>query len=129
MIKYAVNEDKRTVVAYFDEDIEEMLSDFCGELSEVFNDYNIRNGRFVEMELYGEDNIAKKIQKGFGKFIGKAKCHPDDTFDVEKGKLVARDRLLYKWHRYKSEVIHNIVDDLSRAHDTILERLMKQARR
>ena len=129
MIKYAVNEDKRTVVAYFDEDIENMLFDFCRELSEVFNDYNSRNGRFVKMELCGEDNIAKKIQKRFGKFVGKAKCHPDDTSDVEEGKLVARDRLLYKWRRYKSAVIHNIVDDLSRAHDTILEGLIKQARR
>ena len=30
------------------------------------------------------------------KFYGRAYCHPDDTFDVEKGKLLARSRVLLK---------------------------------
>lgn len=126
MIKYEVNEAKRTVVAHFDEDTRKRLSNFCRELAELFGDYNIKNGKFVEMGICGEYNLAKKIQKGFGKFVGKAKCHPDDTFNVEKGKLVARDRLLYKWRRYKSEIISCIIDDMSNAHDIILEKLLKK---
>ena len=32
---------------------------------------------------------------------GKAKCHPDDKFDVELGKLLARKRLVTKYNRMR----------------------------
>lgn len=32
-------------------------------------------------------------------YRGKARCHPNDVFDVEKGKNIARDRALLKYYR------------------------------
>ena len=32
---------------------------------------------------------------------GKAKCHPDDKFDIEYGKKLARKRLVTKYNRMR----------------------------
>ena len=127
MIKYEVNEDKRTVAAYFDEAAEGETIRLCNEIESAFNDYNYNSSKkLTEIEIYGVRNLAKKIKKGFDKFVGIAKCHPDDKFDVEKGKLVARDRLLYKWRTYKDRVFLQVIKELDEAHVTIKNNLVKK---
>lgn len=42
--------------------------------------------------------------------VGVAKCHPDDKFDFEKGKKLAKYRLLQKYYFKKRKVYDRLVD-------------------
>ena len=44
----------------------------------------------------GPKQIVCEYEYRGKKFYGRATCHPDDTFDEEKGKLIARSRVLLK---------------------------------
>ena len=39
------------------------------------------------------------------KYVGKAKCAPEDTFDYEFGKKLAYDRALKKWFKAKKSFL------------------------
>ncbi len=93
----------------------------------MFNDYNYNcHNKLTEIEIYRTHCLVQKIMKGFGKFVGVAKCHPDDTFDVEKGKLVARDRLCHKWIKFKDRVVLQVIKDMDKVHTAIKEGLVKK---
>ena len=113
MIKYFVNKEKKTVVAKF-------------ENTSVFTDKGV-------WEKYIANHICKTISKTKGgidlylnnkniyyKFIedaikqndscyGIAKCADTDTFDVEKGKELAKKRLLKKYYSTQERALLNII--------------------
>ena len=113
MIKYFVNKEKKTVVAKF-------------ENTSVFTDKGV-------WEKYIANHICKTINKTKGgndlylndkniyyKFIedaikqndscyGIAKCADTDTFDVEKGKELAKKRLLKKYYSTQERALLNII--------------------
>lgn len=113
MIKYFVNEEKKTVVAKF-------------ENTSVLTDNGV-------WEKYIANHICKTISKTKGgidlylsdrniyyKFIedaikqndscyGIAKCAGTDTFDVEKGKDIAKKRLLKKYYSTQERALLNII--------------------
>ena len=113
MIKYFVNKEKKTVVAKF-------------ENTSVFTDKGV-------WEKYIANHICKTISKTKGginlylndkniyyKFIedaikqndscyGIAKCADTDTFDVEKGKEIAKKRLLKKYYSTQERALLNII--------------------
>ena len=113
MIKYFVNKEKKTVVAKF-------------ENTSVFTDKGV-------WEKYIANHICKTINKTKGgndlylndrniyyKFIedaikqndscyGIAKCADTDTFDVEKGKEIAKKRLLKKYYSTLERALLNII--------------------
>lgn len=47
-------------------------------------------------------------------FIGVAKCAPQDTFNIEKGKELARARALQKFYTAKLKCFQAIADDLDK---------------
>lgn len=73
-IRYSINEEKRTIVAYRI-GIEEDLVDKIG-----------RNVTWPDFDFTKCLILPEKI-------VAKAKCHIDDVWDVEVGKKIARDRL------------------------------------
>ena len=125
MIKYFVNKEKKTVVAKF-------------ENTSVFTDNGV-------WEKYIANHICKTISKTKGgidlylnnkniyyKFIedaikqndscyGIAKCANTDTFDAEKGKEIAKKRLLKKYYSTQERALLNIIH----AVDSVQQSLFK----
>lgn len=87
MIKYFVNNN--TVIAKFSRD-------WIGTLVEYYlkNTY-IANSVFVDA-VY---DYMLKVESDGLKPYGEAKCSPDDVFDEEIGKHIARTRLINKYNR------------------------------
>ena len=113
MIKYFVNKEKRTVVAKFENTF--VLTDkgvwekyianhICKTISKTkcgndlyLNDKNIYY-KFIEDAIKQNDSC-----------YGIAKCADTDTFDVEKGKELAKKRLLKKYYSTQERALLNII--------------------
>ena len=85
-IQYRVDEKNRVVVATanFEDEIERLFEKKVG---------------VPICEFYGNlyFNINKKCFRRFTRVI--ARCHPDDTFDVEVGKKICRQKLKDKFYK------------------------------
>lgn len=104
MIKYIVNKEKRTVAAVID----------FGESQETFkNSESILN--HLDAVLNGVD-YSKKYWKKYCKMFfprymsAKAKCSPNDEWNEEYGKQLARERLVEKIHNYRNNSYKIITD-------------------
>ena len=113
MIKYFVNKEKRTVVAKFENTF--VLADkgvwekyianhICKTINKTkggndlyLNDKNIYY-KFIEDAIKQNDSC-----------YGIAKCADTDTFDVEKGKEIAKKRLLKKYYSTQERALLNII--------------------
>ena len=113
MIKYFVNKEKRTVVAKFENTF--VLTDkgvwekyianhICKTISKTkcgndlyLNDKNIYY-KFIEDAIKQNDSC-----------YGIAKCADTDTFDIEKGKEIAKKRLLKKYYSTQERALLNII--------------------
>ena len=87
MIKYSVN--KNTVIAEFSRDWIDTLVEYY-----LKNTY-IANSVFVDA-VY---EYLIKVENDGLKPYGESKCSPDDVFDEEIGKHIARTRLINKYNR------------------------------
>lgn len=86
MVKYVVDTEARTVTATLEDCHDDVVKTFNRRLGDsVFNK---------------EDTFYKAAQIP-NTFVGVAKCHPDDTFDEEEGKQLAKKRLLDNYHKVK----------------------------
>lgn len=117
MIKYFVNEEKKTVVAKFENTF--VLTDkgvwrkyianhICKTISKTkggndlyLNDKNIYY-KFIEDAIKQNDSCC-----------GIAKCADTDTFDVEKGKELAKKRLLKKYYSTQERALLNIINAMN----------------
>ena len=113
MIKYFVNKEKKTVVAKFentsvltDKGVWEkyIANHICKTISKTkggndlyLNDKNIYY-KFIE------DAIKQN-----NSYYGIAKCADTDTFDIEKGKDIAKKRLLKKYYSTQERGLLNII--------------------
>lgn len=113
MIKYFVNKEKKTVVAKFENTsvltdngvwekyianhICKTVSKTKGGIDLYLNDRNIYY-KFIEDAIKQNDSC-----------YGIAKCADTDTFDVEKGKEIAKKRLLKKYYRTQERALLNII--------------------
>ena len=113
MIKYFVNKEKRTVVAKFENTF--VLTDkgvwekyianhICKTINKTkggndlyLNDKNIYY-KFIEDAIKQNDSCC-----------GIAKCADTDTFDAEKGKEIAKKRLLKKYYSTQERALLNII--------------------
>lgn len=85
-IQYHVDEKNRVVVATanFEDEIERLFEKKVGlSTSELYMDFYC--------------DIRKKCLCRFTRVI--ARCHPDDTFDVEVGKKICRQKLKDKFYK------------------------------
>lgn len=108
MIKYNVNEEKGTVVAYFDGGKEYIKECICDRMSKL-TEYDFINSidNIVEREFVGLDSSY---------FVGKSKVNFDagDKFNLEIGKIMAHDRLLNKYHRLEKRIANEIIKVVKR---------------
>lgn len=81
---YKVDEDKKTIVCIltFDMQIGKANNDLVFPTAFVSNKDNVTYGR-----------------AGIYTVIGISKCHPDDTFDVVKGKRIAQSKAKLEMYR------------------------------
>ena len=79
-MKYIVKEEEKMVIAI----IEDTEFDVMNYIKAVNDD----------LFLFGNDMYNKLLLNNTYKGI--AKCHPDDEFDVEKGKKIAKARAVFK---------------------------------
>ena len=113
MIKYFVNKEKKTVVAKFENT--SVLTD-----KDVWKEY-IANHIYKTISKTKDGNDLYLNDKNiYYKFIedaikqndfcyGIAKCADTDTFDVEKGKDLAKKRLLKKYYSTQERALLNII--------------------
>ena len=87
MIKYTVNNN--TVIAEFSRDWIDTLVEYY-----LKNTY-IANSVFVDA-VY---DYMLKVESDGLKPYGEAKCSPDDVFDEEIGKQIAKTRLINKYNK------------------------------
>ena len=123
MIRYKVDELNRTITAEF--------TPACGSWTDsdvwrigLFN--NLAN-LSPEMDLKS-GAVYYAIKELQGSYTAKARCHPDDEWDVEYGKALAKERLLEKWNKTKRRSIEILIgwyDDMLRPLRAELARLDK----
>ena len=85
-ITYYIDEDKRTIVC---------------KMTDCENDF---------MKSVPDISLTGYELKPF--YIGKAKCHPDDTWDEEKGKQLALYRMLQKYYTTKLKYSKQLLDSI-----------------
>ena len=125
MIKYFVNKEKKTVVAKFENTF--VLTDkgvwgkyianhICKTISKTkggndlyLNDKNIYY-KFIEDAIKQNDSCC-----------GIAKCAGTDTFDVEKGKELAKKRLLKKYYSTQERALLNIIHAMNSVQQVIFK--------
>lgn len=85
-ITYYIDEDKRTIVC---------------KMTDCENDF---------MKSVPDISLSGYELKPY--YLGKAKCHPDDIWDEEKGKQLALYRMLQKYYtdraRYSDELLSTV---------------------
>lgn len=125
MIDYIVNEEKRTVVAmikFVDEDgysiptfknSEFIFDDLWSVLKRIKHDGN----------TFWNREYKKKINKMFfpNHIVAKAKCSPDDEWNEEFGKELARKRLVEKIHNYRSNSYKIIAEMIEEIHNKFVD--------
>ena len=87
MIKYTVNNNA-------------VIAEFSRDWIDTLVEYYIRNTRISNYALADVvyDYMLKVKSDGL-KSYGEAKCSPDDVFDEEIGKHIARTRLINKYNK------------------------------
>ena len=104
-VKFLVDENNRVVVAT----IKHIRHDAIHEFN---NKFLIHAGSDFYFDI-GSDKCQKFLMPYSLKAI--AHCHPDDTFDVEKGKKIALDRLIDKYHDSLDRHVLNIASAFDKA--------------
>lgn len=103
-IKYEVNEEKRIVTA--------IMFDVYSEVKQVIYKQFKTNDALgiIGYIIHYVTDIKDFNYKN--KIVAIAKCHPDDEWNVEKGKFIAKSRLMISYSRYIEYTIRYINDYL-----------------
>ena len=113
MIKYFVNKKKKTVAAKFENT--SVLTD-----KDVWEKYIVNHIYKTISKTKGSNDLYLNDRTIYYKFIedaikqndscyGIARCADTDTFDVEKGKDLAKKRLLKKYYNTQERALLNII--------------------
>ena len=118
MIDYIINKEKRTIVAmikFITEDGEEVpvFKDsgyILDDLWSVLKHFNSNNSYWSKIYR------AKAKKMYFPKYMtAKAKCSPDDEWNEEYGKQLARQRLTEKIYNYRSnsyKIVGEMIEEI-----------------
>ena len=98
MIKYTVNNN--TVIAEFS----------CDNWVDILVKHYIRNTRISNYALADivYDYMLKVGNDGLKRY-GEAKCSPDDVFDEDIGKQIARTRLINKYNKVMTGINRELI--------------------
>ena len=114
MIQYFINEKKKTVTARFENNFEDTDQELWGDyLVQHIHKILKSHGNF----LRSNEAIYKMVYKIVGEvdsYCGIAQCNGDDAFDVEKGKELAKKRLLKKYYDTQKNVMLKFYEIMSK---------------
>lgn len=97
MVKYTIDETKRVVVA-----------EMTGCEMDVHHRLKKRINGLMDITSVSSKSIISKSYRAT------AKCHPDDTFDPEVGKAIAKNRLLNKYNEACIKACKRVEDEIHR---------------
>lgn len=120
MIKYNVNYDKRTITAYFEGGKDywiDSLDDMMFNIEHNIFDLNVYNRSDIK-------NIVNDYQMG-----AVVKCHPNDNFDEEFGKELAKKKLNERFNRCKIRVLKHFSNRALKAFNQYNERIIAKAKK
>lgn len=98
-LQYVINEEKKTVTCIAWDCENDLIEYLLKKSSDSFT----------------LDTLVQNYEKLLlnHKYVGTAKCSPEDTFDVEIGKKIARAKMREKYTRDKFKAIDNFFDMLT----------------
>ena len=124
MILYKTNEEKRTVVAYFEGGKEYLAY----SLTKMYLNIS-KSGKLVKLDANKLFIKAYKLITSFSEIKGIAKCHIEDEFNEEEGKKIAKKKLLNNWtylkNRFLIDIDKMIVKDYENINRNIKKKLIK----
>lgn len=125
MIRYEINEQKGIIVARFYG--VHMKSQDCISVSlQAMVNNLFKECRFLHFNWQAHIKIIDDEVSRCGEIIGKAKCHPDDKFDIEVGKGIAKGKLLTKWERLKFRVLDRIYNTLHSEGEILFDKVSRK---
>ena len=96
-VQYFVDEEKKIVVAKITDAGMSLVCEMC---------------------KMGYHNTPLEVRDAY---VGKAKCSPDDTFDLEKGKKIAFKRAFIKYTTVKQKELTSFVKWVNERHDEFIK--------
>ena len=91
----------------------------------IYKDFVSRFGK-DDWKTYNMEVPAVSLIAEQGRLQGMAVCHPDDSFDMETGKRIAKNRLLARYYR----VLRSLIKEYNRRwyiqHTSLIVRNMGQ---
>ena len=113
MIKYFINEEKKTVVAKFEDNLgntdkhvwqKHIANHIDKTISKTKGGYELYLNTKGIYYKFIEDAIKQNDS-----YYGIARCADTDIFDIEKGKDIAKKRLLKKYYSTQERALLNIL--------------------
>jgi len=98
-IVYRVNEEFRTVVAYFYGGRAYWVHSFLRIMEKILPGSSTR---IMDSGVLQAQDYFMNVSSGIA---GIARCHPEDTWDAETGKKIARKRLLTKLDKFLKHLL------------------------
>lgn len=126
MIEYNVNKEKGIVVAYFKDDEKNTSRDYW------FDCIMTKLQKLSQTDFFTNDLMYNMASASLnealacaGNLYGKAKVHGDDIFDEEKGKEIARMKLLSKYYQAESDAIYYFM----KRYNEMMQKMLQNASR
>ena len=114
-LKYDINEEKRTITCVAFDCENDLILDLIKRCAgESIHIKALVSSLLQQPELYDKLMLANK-------YVGKAICYPDDTWDVEKGKRIARRKMRVKYNDAKLSKLNDCMKIIEQFHDVCLD--------
>lgn len=96
MVKFKIDEAHGVVIAYYENGKDE----FEESLNDMIDSLKLKNDIYIDT-----DDLVKKTLDEVVVYVGRAKLHPQDTWDVEKGKELAIKDLHNRFNKAKIRLL------------------------
>ena len=120
MIKYNVDYDNKSVTAYFEGGRKYWNNCLSKMVYNIILDFD-----FDPISFY---KVIPKIVANYP-LGATVKCHPNDTFDVEIGKQLAKEKLNKRFNKCKIRVLKTLTDysikEFTQLNNRIIQKMRK----
>lgn len=103
-LTYYIDENKKTVICVAEDCEYDLINEICPK----FSSFSV-NDKHIISQLIASEAVDLFIDN---KFIGKAKCAESDIFDIEKGKIIARNKMRMKYNQSKFKKLLSLCNSL-----------------
>ena len=118
MVKYEIDKNRRVIAAMYTAGEVDVRDSLERMLYKIVDCNSIVN---IDIDI---DRILDKYEhQGRFTMIGVARCHEDDTWDEEKGKEIARNRLNRQFIVLKNDIMRDILNRLDNVYKHTVNKL------